>query len=284
MKEDCEKASIDEQIGSVARSESFEAPSLFQMNSSSYTNNNLENCVYSDFVLAKPEKVLPIYSKFKDQQVIVEGPERNIDLTYWLVSMQQDLSDMERGIKVGEFHTANRRPDMEYRILQRMTGHKDHVANLFVRSHKIFKDSNRHNDILPFKHSRVKLKENPKLGKVEDSEEYELNRYCSANYINSNVYSTGPAFIASQSPKNETVSHFWQMVWENEIKLITMLCPLSSGEKEESVEYWKISALGDSNKERVVVTSCVKTDLMAGVVQRIIVISDGFEERQVTHL
>lgn len=70
------------------------------MNSSSNTFTSLEYLSYSDFVLARPEKVFPIYSKFKDQQVIIEGPERNIDLTYWLVSMQADLGNLEKGIPI----------------------------------------------------------------------------------------------------------------------------------------------------------------------------------------
>ena len=28
------------------------------------------------------------------------------------------------------------------------------------------------------------------------------------------------------------------MIWENNVKLITMLCPLGTEEKEESTEYW----------------------------------------------
>ena len=74
------------------------------------------------------------------------------------------------------------------------------------------------------------------------------------------------------------------MVWENNIKLITMLCPLGSEEKEESLEYWKIGPQSDKARERVIVISCTETNPVAGVVQRTIVISDGTEERQLTHL
>jgi len=50
---------------------------------------------------------------------------------------------------------------------------------------------------LPFKHNRVILNENPLLDQEEDLDEKELNRYFNANYINSNVYPNGPAFIAA---------------------------------------------------------------------------------------
>ncbi len=175
-------------MGSIARSESFEEPSLLHLNSSDKNLTNLDFYQYSDFVLARPEKVRPIYSKFRDQQVIIEGPERNTDLTYWLVSMQPDLTDLERGIKEEDFDPSKRRPDMEFRILDRMTGHKDHVANLFVRSHKKFNDRNRYPEVLTFKHNRVELKNTPFFLSEEDLEENELEKYYNASEINSNVY------------------------------------------------------------------------------------------------
>jgi hypothetical protein len=127
-------------------------------------------------VLATPEKVLPIYSKFKDQSVIVDGPERSLDLTYFLVSMCEDLGNLEQGIPIDKFKPNDRKQDMEFRILDKMTFHKDHVANLFVSSHSKFKVLNRHLDVLPFKHNRVILKSNPLtvINQDEDEEEEAL--------------------------------------------------------------------------------------------------------------
>lgn len=34
------------------------------------------------------------------------------------------------------------------------------------------------------------------------------------------------AFIATQAPVESTVEKFWQMVWENNTRLIIMLCPI----------------------------------------------------------
>lgn len=79
-----DRAELDEQIGSESRSESFEIPSVSHHSSKTLNTESL----YSGFVLAKADKVLPIYNKFKDLPVIIEGPERSIDLTYFLVSMQ----------------------------------------------------------------------------------------------------------------------------------------------------------------------------------------------------
>lgn len=96
--------------------------------------------------------------------------------------------------------------------------------------------------MLPFKHNRIMLKSNPLKVFQQDQEESELNKYFNANYINSNVLSSGPAFIASQSPNFHSISHFWQMVWEDNVKLIVMLCPLETGDREESVNYWTVES------------------------------------------
>lgn len=67
-REDFENASNKEQLGSVARSDSQEEPDLFRFTSSdkSLSNLNLDYYMYADFVLAKAEKVCPIYNKFRD--------------------------------------------------------------------------------------------------------------------------------------------------------------------------------------------------------------------------
>ena len=128
------------------------------------------------------------------------------------------------------------------------------------------------------------MKENPLIEDNEDIEEYDVNRYFNANFINSNVYSCGPAFIASQSPNSYSISSFWQMVWESNVKLITMLCPLGTEEKEESIEYWKTGPLSEKVRERVTVKHLTESHPVTGVVKRQIVITDGVEDRILTHL
>ena len=46
---------------------------------------------------------------------------------------------------------------MEWRILTRITLHNDHVKNLQILDLAGFKEQNRYNEILPFKHSQVEL-------------------------------------------------------------------------------------------------------------------------------
>ena len=47
--------------------------------------------------------------------------------------------------------------------------------------------------------------------------------------------------IAAMAPTAKTVCKFWQMIWQNEVNLIIMLCPFTkdeSSDKEESLNYW----------------------------------------------
>ena len=32
------------------------------------------------------------------------------------------------------------------------------------------------------------------------------------------------------------------MVWEDNVKLIVMLCPLETGDREESINYWTVES------------------------------------------
>jgi len=69
-----------------------------------------------------------------------------------------------------------------------------------------------------------------------------LLTYFNASYINSLVRldptTASKPFIASMSPSQHSVAHFWQMIWDNAVKLIIMLCPLKGVKQEESNAYW----------------------------------------------
>ncbi|XP_071957996.1 tyrosine-protein phosphatase non-receptor type 1-like isoform X2 [Antedon mediterranea] len=70
------------------------------------------------------------------------------------------------------------------------------------------KKRNRYRDVLPYDHSRVKLD----AGK---------NDYINASHVQGKKASK--KYILTQGPKDNTVGHFWQMVWEQDCKVIVML-------------------------------------------------------------
>ncbi|XP_071624574.1 tyrosine-protein phosphatase non-receptor type 7 isoform X2 [Heliangelus exortis] len=85
----------------------------------------------------------------------------------------------------------------------------------------------RYKTILPNPESRVCLR---RAGKQEEES------YINANYIMG--YAGQPqAYIATQGPMLNTVSDFWEMVWQEEAPLIVMITKLQE-HKEKCVHYW----------------------------------------------
>uniref|UniRef100_A0A8C6JH30 protein-tyrosine-phosphatase n=1 Tax=Melopsittacus undulatus TaxID=13146 RepID=A0A8C6JH30_MELUD len=85
----------------------------------------------------------------------------------------------------------------------------------------------RYKTILPNPESRVCLR---RAGKQEESS------YINANYITG--YAGQPReYIATQGPMLNTVSDFWEMVWQEEVPLIIMITELQE-HKEKCVHYW----------------------------------------------
>ncbi|XP_043341257.1 tyrosine-protein phosphatase non-receptor type 7 isoform X2 [Cervus elaphus] len=85
----------------------------------------------------------------------------------------------------------------------------------------------RYKTILPNPQSRVCL------GRAQSQED---GNYINANYIRG-YGGQDKAYIATQGPMPNTVSDFWEMVWQEEAPLIVMLTQLREG-KEKCVHYW----------------------------------------------
>ncbi|XP_061570510.1 tyrosine-protein phosphatase non-receptor type 12 isoform X2 [Cololabis saira] len=88
---------------------------------------------------------------------------------------------------------------------------KIYPTNVGEREENVKK--NRYKDILPFDHSRVKLK----LKTTNQDTDY-----INANFIKG---MDGPeAYIATQGPLPNTVIDFWRMIWEYNVAVIVMAC------------------------------------------------------------
>jgi cadherin 5 type 2 (VE-cadherin) len=153
---------------------------------------------------------------------------------------------------------------MEFRFLERITLHEDHVKNLRNIESADFKKLNRHQEVLPFKHSQVRLKFEDD-GKFLSEDNRQLKHYINANYINGIVRGMHEkSMIACQAPNDASLPRFWRMIWQNKVKLLVMLCPLKSKKskkkddqqndeqkeddwKEESTNYWMdLQQVGDT--------------------------------------
>ncbi|XP_056002216.1 receptor-type tyrosine-protein phosphatase alpha-like [Ostrea edulis] len=82
---------------------------------------------------------------------------------------------------------------------------------------------NRFKTTFPYDHSRIQLKTTP-------------SDYINANFIHG--VERMNEYIASQGPKQNTLSDFWTMIWQENVRQIIMLTNLREGNKAKCVQYW----------------------------------------------
>uniref|UniRef100_A0A4W6CRE5 Receptor-type tyrosine-protein phosphatase C n=1 Tax=Lates calcarifer TaxID=8187 RepID=A0A4W6CRE5_LATCA len=86
---------------------------------------------------------------------------------------------------------------------------------------------NRYVDILPYDYNRVQLTSG--------------NGEAGCDYINASFidgYKEAKKYIAAQGPKDETVSDFWRMVWEQQSSIIVMVTRCEEGNRVKCAQYW----------------------------------------------
>jgi protein tyrosine phosphatase len=173
------------------------------------------------------EEINKKYDKFP---FIVEGPEFFQDHSFFLMHKNDDIASLERGICLEDFQKEKdeRILDMEFRILNRICHTMVHFQGLYREHNQEFKAQNRYNDVLPYKHNLVEVKDN--LGG---------NIYVNGSYINVPIRNYGErAFIAASAPVEKSLNNFWEMIFQNKVTLIIMLCNL----KEKNIvceKYWE---------------------------------------------
>ncbi|KAF2204798.1 tyrosine-protein phosphatase non-receptor type 6 [Delitschia confertaspora ATCC 74209] len=86
---------------------------------------------------------------------------------------------------------------------------------------------NRYNNIWPYEHSRVKLED------VSDG---------GCDYINANHIQaawSNKRYIATQGPLPATFDDFWNVVWQQDVRVIVMLTAEQEGGQAKAHNYWK---------------------------------------------
>ncbi|XP_013390400.1 tyrosine-protein phosphatase non-receptor type 21-like [Lingula anatina] len=89
-------------------------------------------------------------------------------------------------------------------------------------------DRNRFKDVVPYEENRVKLKptKENKTG------------YINASHIKLKIRKEDFWYIATQAPMAKTAGDFWQLVWEWDVQVISMLTELMEAGKEKCFPYW----------------------------------------------
>ncbi|XP_025107933.1 tyrosine-protein phosphatase non-receptor type 3-like [Pomacea canaliculata] len=94
-------------------------------------------------------------------------------------------------------------------------------------------NKNRVASVVPYDYNRIVLKD----GYVA----VEATDYINASYIQG--YQDRNTYIATQGPRDNTVSDFWRMVWQEQITQIVMLANISEGGQDQCWEYWPFATV-----------------------------------------
>uniref|UniRef100_A0A8C5UFA8 protein-tyrosine-phosphatase n=1 Tax=Malurus cyaneus samueli TaxID=2593467 RepID=A0A8C5UFA8_9PASS len=108
------------------------------------------------------------------------------------------------------------------------------------------KSKNRNANVIPYDFNRVPIRHEEDCNKEgehdsdessdEDSDCEESSKYINASFVTG--YWGPKAMIATQGPLQETISDFWQMVFQRKVKVIVMLTELKEGDQELCAQYW----------------------------------------------
>lgn len=87
-------------------------------------------------------------------------------------------------------------------------------------------NKNRYNNIWPFEHSRVKLQGVPR----DDCD------YFNASYIKASL--SHKRYISTQAPIPATFNDFWNVVWQQDVRVVVMLTAEKEGAQVKAHNYW----------------------------------------------
>ncbi|VDN10055.1 unnamed protein product [Dibothriocephalus latus] len=92
-------------------------------------------------------------------------------------------------------------------------------------------------------------------------------------------------YIAAQAPVQQTAVLFWQMIWDNNVKLIVMLTRSFENSKEKCYPYWPVSKQVESEEdivEKTIGHFCIRLQTQengVSFIRRILVIINQDEEK-----
>jgi protein tyrosine phosphatase/rhodanese-related sulfurtransferase len=87
-------------------------------------------------------------------------------------------------------------------------------------------NKNRYNNIWPFEHSRVKLEDVTRNG----------CDYFNANYVKASL--SHKRYISTQAPIPATFNDFWNVVWQQDVRVVVMLTAEQEGAQVKAHNYW----------------------------------------------
>ena len=145
---------------------------------------------------------------------------------------------------------------------------------------------NRYFDILPLEATRVTLKPRTEESGTTAAEGSD---YINANFIDDPVSGRERAYIAAQAPLPDHLSDWWQMIWDEGVRVIFMLTSCREGATVKAHPYWP-SAVGPGSAVQaneglsVVLEEEEASSPCVGCVRRVLVLQTGDGGRRRVHM
>uniref|UniRef100_A0A2C9K059 Uncharacterized protein n=1 Tax=Biomphalaria glabrata TaxID=6526 RepID=A0A2C9K059_BIOGL len=191
--------------------------------------------------------IIRLRRKLNKFHILSRCKKRNSELSQVVALNDIDVckdDGKSKPIKIREFESTwskltadeNTLLNLEYQELDELSP----IYSMDVGSDLDHRADNRWTNIIPFDHSRVKLKVIP-----EDA-------HAQHDYINANFISgadTSRDYIATQGPLTRTVADFWRMVWEQKVSVIVMLSDFEEMDKRTSMMREKVAKYYEDDGE-----------------------------------
>ncbi|XP_011640089.2 receptor-type tyrosine-protein phosphatase kappa-like [Pogonomyrmex barbatus] len=184
----------------------------------------------------------------------------------------EEEEEMTSLVKVKDFEDyvkqaiQSRLLDKQYKILSRGQIQKSDFGKLPENKLK-----NRYKSLTAYDKTRVVLEKLPDKA---------YSDYINANYITG--YKTNKCYIATQSPKLNTVLDFWRMIWQENVLIICMLTNIVESGKTKCIQYWP--DIKKKKKYGDIIVLNAEHNVFADYCFRTFYVTYGEETRKIEHL
>ncbi|XP_013091166.2 mucin-17-like isoform X2 [Biomphalaria glabrata] len=191
--------------------------------------------------------IIRLRRKLNKFHILSHCKKRNSELSQVVALNDIDVckdDGKSKPIKIREFESTwskltadeNTLLNLEYQELDELSP----IYSMDVGSDLDHRADNRWTNIIPFDHSRVKLK-------VIPEDPHAQHDYINANFISG--ADTSRDYIATQGPLTRTVADFWRMVWEQKVSVIVMLSDFEEMDKRTSMMREKVAKYYEDDGE-----------------------------------
>lgn len=186
----------------------------------------------------------------------MENGELKRDLSLQYVQRHPELQFCEQSIPYKQFyfHSQERKKDLEFKIIKKITETKNH-AEILVENLGDYLSLNRYPDILPYKDTII-LPTN--------------TSYMNSSVINGVGEENIGMFIATQGPMELTANSFWQLVWDYNVPLVIMGCNFTENEMEKCYQYFPTEDKVKTDDFEIFLTRC--TEKFPNLIERVLLI------------